>query len=74
MLTKEWKLEDALAVRYEEGWEDGQEKGREKGREEGWKGGERNIVEMLKSGRSPEEIIRDFETKTVTASPTGARG
>jgi len=58
MLTKEWKLEDALAVRYEEGWEDGR------------KGGERNIVEMLKSGRSPEEIIRDFDTKTVTASPT----
>jgi hypothetical protein len=50
MLTKEWKLEDALAVRYEEGLETGR------------KGGERNIVEMLKSGRSPEEIIRDFDT------------
>ena len=53
MLTKEWKLEDALAVRYEEGWE----------------GGESNIVAMLKSGRSPEEIIQDFETRAMTARP-----
>jgi len=61
MLTTEWKLEDALAVRYDEG--------REEGREEGWKGGERNIVEMLESGKSPEEIIREYRTRTVTARP-----
>ena len=66
MLTKEWKMEDALAVRYAEGWEGGLEEGIEKGIEKGWKGGERNIVEMLKSGRSPEEIIRDFDTATRT--------
>jgi len=29
MLITEWKMEDALAVRYEEGWEGGLEKGRE---------------------------------------------
>ena len=53
MLTKEWKLEDALAVRYDEGREEG----------------ESNIVALLKSGRSPEEIIRDFETRAVTTRP-----
>jgi len=57
MLTKEWKLEDALAVRYDEG------------REEGWNECESNIIALLKSGRSPEEIIRDFETRAVTARP-----
>jgi len=61
MLTKEWKLEDALAVRYDEG--------REEGKEEGWNECESNIVALLKSGRSPEEIIRDFETRAVTTRP-----
>ena len=28
MLLTEWNMEDALAVRYEEGWDDGLEKGR----------------------------------------------
>ena len=72
MLTKEWKLEDALAVRYAEGYEDGWKLGYEEGwkigyeegLKESWKSGARRIVEMLKSGRSPEEIIRDFDTAT----------
>ena len=34
MLITEWKMADALAVRYEEGLEEGLEKGLEKGREE----------------------------------------
>jgi predicted transposase/invertase (TIGR01784 family) len=35
MLRTQWKLKDALAVRYEEGVEDGIEKGMEKGIEKG---------------------------------------
>ncbi|MCL2558394.1 MAG: hypothetical protein FWE09_07940, partial [Treponema sp.] len=35
MLTQEWNMDKALAVRYEEGWEGGWEGGRERGREEG---------------------------------------
>jgi len=53
MLTKEWKLEDALAVRYDEG--------RGEGRDE--------ILALLKSGKTPDEIIREFDTKTMTAKP-----
>jgi len=68
MLTREWKLEDALAVRYEEGLEEGREKGLEKGLEKG----ERNIVEMLESGKSPEDIIREYRTRTMTAKSAGA--
>jgi hypothetical protein len=33
MLMTEWNWDDALAVRYEDGWEDGMEKGMEKGME-----------------------------------------
>jgi len=68
MLTKEWKLEDALAVRYEEGLEDG--------REEGCEEGERNVIAMLKSGKSPEEIIREYDTRTATAksAPSASLG
>ena len=35
MLMTEFNLDDALDVRYEEGWEDGREEGWEKGREDG---------------------------------------
>jgi len=31
------------------------------GREEGLKLGEQKIIELLKSGKSPEEIIKDYE-------------
>jgi predicted transposase YdaD len=34
MLITEWNWDEALAVRYNEGWEGGLEKGLEKGREE----------------------------------------
>jgi predicted transposase/invertase (TIGR01784 family) len=30
MLLTEWKMEDALAVRYEEGWSEGREEGEER--------------------------------------------
>ena len=32
MLMTEWNWDDALAVRYEEGWEEGREEGLEKSR------------------------------------------
>ena len=38
----------------------GREEGREEGRQEGLREGERNIIKLLKSGKSPEEIIRDY--------------
>jgi len=62
MLTTEWKLEDALAVRYEEGREEGLEEGRDE------------VLALLKSGKSPEEIIREYGTRTVTARPASGPG
>jgi predicted transposase/invertase (TIGR01784 family) len=35
-MLSEWNWDDAMAVRFEEGWE----KGLERGREEGWEQGE----------------------------------
>ena len=34
-----------------------------KGKQEGKREGEQKIIDLLKSGKSPEEIIRDFESK-----------
>jgi predicted transposase YdaD len=34
MLITEWNWEDAMEVRFNEGWEGGEAKGREEGREE----------------------------------------
>ena len=55
MLLTEWNWDDALAVRFEEGLEEGLEKGIEKG--------ERKIIDLLKSGKSPDEIIRNYEPR-----------
>ena len=55
MLITEWNTEDALAVRYEEGLEEGIEKGNKKGKQE--------IINLLISGKSPEEIIREYGNK-----------
>ena len=44
MLITEWNTEDALAVRFEEGIEEGEQK----------------IINLLKSGKSPEEIIKEY--------------
>jgi hypothetical protein len=67
MLYVEWNMDDALAVRYEEGMEDGWEKGRAEGREEGkaegWEDGQEEIIKLLKSGKSPEEIIMEYGEK-----------
>ena len=37
------------------------EEGRGKGREEGLEEGEKKIIDLLKSGKPPEEIIQDYE-------------
>jgi len=47
MLLTEWNTEEAKEVWFEEG--------REEGREE-----VRKIIELLKTGKSPDEIIRDY--------------
>ena len=52
MLLTEWNTEEAKEVWYEEGREEGRGEGREEGREE--------IIKLLKSGKSPEEIIREY--------------
>ena len=38
--------------------------GMQKGRKEGKKEGQQEIVELLKSGKSPEEIIKEYENPT----------
>ncbi|MDR2972733.1 MAG: Rpn family recombination-promoting nuclease/putative transposase [Bacteroidales bacterium] len=53
MLMTEWNWDDALAVRYEEGIEKGIEKGEKKG--------EQKIINLLRSGKSPEEIVKDYD-------------
>jgi len=52
-----------------EGRKEGRNEGRKEGRNEGIAIGAGNIVAMLKSGKSPEDIIREFDTGTVPAMP-----
>ena len=53
MLITEWNMDDALAVRFEEGREEGLEEGREEGLE---KGREETARNALANGLSPELI------------------
>ncbi|GHU35072.1 hypothetical protein FACS1894172_16290 [Spirochaetia bacterium] len=53
MLFTEWNQERALEVRYREGMEKGIEKGMERKQKE--------LIDLLKSGTSPEEIIRLYD-------------
>ena len=53
MLLAEWNMDDALAVRYEEGREEGMEEGHKEGMEEGRKAVARNA---LANGFSIEAI------------------
>jgi len=63
MLMTEWNMDDALAVRYEEGHEDGIEKGREEGLEAAKESIARNL---LAEGSTPDFIQKitglDIET------------
>jgi predicted transposase YdaD len=65
MLMAEWNMDDALAVRYEEGLERGMElgleQGLERGREQGLEQGrEEAIRRILRHGMSPAEAARIF--------------
>jgi predicted transposase YdaD len=40
---------------------EGRQEGRREGRQEGQKEARREIIELLKSGKAPEEIIREYD-------------
>jgi flagellar biosynthesis/type III secretory pathway protein FliH len=46
-----------------EGLREGLQKGEQKGLREGRQEGQQKIIELLRSGKSPEEIIRDYGSK-----------
>jgi hypothetical protein len=52
MLLTDWNIEEAKEVWREEALEEGRGEGRGEGREE--------IIKLLKSGKSPEEIIKEY--------------
>jgi hypothetical protein len=56
MLFTEWNWDDALAVRYEEGWEEGVAIGEARGRAEG----EARVFALLEQGVSLEEAKRQL--------------
>ena len=60
MLYTEWNMDDALAVRYEEGHEEGIEEGIEKGREEGRVNEKIEIARNLLAKGSTPEFVRDI--------------
>jgi len=64
MLTHEWNMDKALAVRYEEGREEGWERGREEGLERGLETTARNA---LAKGYTLEQIhdITGLDMKTL---------
>jgi predicted transposase YdaD len=67
MLMTEWNWDDALAVRYNEGWEGGEAKGREEGWQEGREEGREEIVKnALSKGMTPDAVSEitglDLET------------
>jgi len=57
MLITEWNLEEAQRAWLAQGRVEGKGEGRDE------------IVALLKSGKSPEDIIREFDTGTVTSMP-----
>ena len=71
MLITEWNLEEAQRAWFAQGMDKGVDKGIEigipQGIEIGVGKGEGNIVAMLESGKSPEDIIREFRDRTMTA-------
>jgi len=64
MMITEWNLEEAQMAWLVQGRVEGMDKGIEIGVGKG----EGNIVAMLESGKSPEDIIREFRSKTATPS------
>ncbi|MCL2609425.1 MAG: hypothetical protein FWD94_05945, partial [Treponema sp.] len=70
MLMTEWKLDDALAVRYEEGWEGGLEQGLERGLERGLETTARNA---LAQGLTMETVqkITGLDMETIAGLKAG---
>jgi hypothetical protein len=62
MLAAEWKLEDALRVRWEEGLEEGIEKGIKRGIEKGINEDRKWIMSLLEQAKSVDELKRMIET------------
>jgi len=64
-LMSEYKYElDAqskLVTAERKGMQKGMQKGLQKGIEKGMQKGEQKIIDLLKSGKSPEEILKDYE-------------
>jgi len=64
MLLSEWNMDDALAVRFEEGWEGGREEGREEGVEVGLERGreerEKELALNALAKGLPLELIHDL--------------
>jgi hypothetical protein len=75
MLLTEWNMDKALEVRGQEAWEDGRTEGRAEGRSEGVKIGEtkgraegearkqKEFIDLLQSGKRPEEILKQYGYK-----------
>ena len=67
-LKYELDTQSRLAYAEQKGHQEGRKEGLNEGRKEGLKEGEQkgqqNIIDLLKSGKSPEEIIRDYDTLT----------
>ena len=59
-LDMQSKLVYAKRQARKEGLEEGRKEGLEEGRKEGLGEGEKRIIELLKSGKSPEEIIKEY--------------
>ena len=66
-LLSEFKYElDMQSLRVDakrEGRQEGIEEGRQEGIQKGRQEGKQEIIELLKSGKSPEEIIKAYEDK-----------
>jgi hypothetical protein len=64
MLITEWNWEEALEVRFNEGWEGGEAKGREEGREEGQEKIAKNALAM---GMAPDMVsgITGLDIETI---------
>jgi len=70
----EWKLDDALAVRYEEGWEGGLEQGLERGLEQGLERGlETTARNALAQGLTMETVqkITGLDMETIAGLKAG---
>ena len=57
--------QEKIELDYQSGLSHAKKTGIQEGRQEGKQEARQEIIEMLKNGKSPEELIKEFETKTV---------